>query len=884
MFNAIINLQFQIKSDKIEEKDMKKTLSVIFALIALLAGMLTVSVSASKLPYSDVKEKAWYYDAVKEAYEKNYMEGKPGGLFAPNESVTRAQYVTILARLCNAEGDTDNDFKDVGVKKWYAAAVGWASRAGIVTGYEDSTFRGDNPISRQELMVMTERYLDYIWTELPESDVAVSSFTDAGKIAKWAASSVDEMRRIGLIEGDNEGRFNPIQTATRAEIATMTVRLGKALANYSAEPSICGVSLDKFTIYEGTLDSSLLEKVVASLKTATGVTLQTSFERTEHSIIFGMDNDLRMLEYSISENGGCLYVSVSTEYALSYLPKIFSDSAALRTAFNIPESFNEKGTYSLDSATECENVSYICETDKNPLAYSLGDSVTFRVSLVCDGRILSVPQFTYKYIDDAGNTRENTVAGHTGQLILTFDGMSKPGCGYLTVYAANRRGEKIASIETEMSASVAFDFYNITTAVEKPSDFDSFWDGEIAKLLKVEPTALVFNECDECKRDGFKVYYAEVQSLNTVASVHISYPENATPGSLKILAEFYGYGAAESNSARFADGTIYVSVNRHEVSDHKAGDYYSEYDKTVDGWGFDNPTREESYFYGMLMRDVQGIRFAEKQFAELWNGKDISVTGGSMGGFQCIAVAGLYDKVTQCNPSIPWMSDVGGYTKGRLHGSFFPDFSEGSKYYDSVYFAQRFKGSVNLYAGLGDSTCRSVGTISLYNAFGGEKLATFAQCATHGEGSGYNKIYSVSSENGKIDEEKLTIVDNGCAVKAPNYSADRELTASEQAMKTAASLYVKNVRWIEKTYGASTTIDGDELATLIKSALVNKCSLDASCNVEIDADALATLRSSYSERENNSSHYLTVSYTITDSNGGFYDATARLLLTKKVEE
>ena len=72
---------------------------------------------------------------------------------------------------------------------------------------------------------MTARYLDYIWVELPESDTAVKAFADKNKIAKWAADCVDEMRAVGIVEGDNAGNFNPKKTATRAEIAAMTVRL-----------------------------------------------------------------------------------------------------------------------------------------------------------------------------------------------------------------------------------------------------------------------------------------------------------------------------------------------------------------------------------------------------------------------------------------------------------------------------------------------------------------------------------------------------------------------------------------------------------------------------------------------------------------------------------
>lgn len=858
-------------------------ISALVAVIALVTAVFAVSTSAASLPFSDIKEKAWYYDAVKEAYEKKFMEGMPNGRFAPNESVTRAQYVTILARLCDAKTDTDNDFKDVGAKKWYAAAVSWASSAGIVTGYEDNTFRGDNPITRQELMVMTVRYLDYIWVEPASADNAVASFTDAKKIGKWAREYVDEVRRIGLVEGDEAGRFNPEKTATRAEIATMTVRIANMLDEYDKAPTIGDVSLDKFTVYSDVFSETQLNETVSAVNEATSAQLVAGTKNSEHSIIFGVDDELRMLEYSLKEDGGNLYINVSTKFALSYMPRIFKDAASLREHFNIPSGYSCRGVYALDSATDAGDISFVCETDKNPLSYSLGDKVTFRISMISEDRLVSSPQIHYMYIDDAKYTREATIAGHTGQFVVTFDGMEKPGCGYLMGYAANRKGEKISSIETELSAGVAFDFNNIKAAMEKPDDFDTFWDAKIAELMKVEPTALVYKECGVCHANGFKTYYAEVQSLGTVATVHIAYPENAKSTSLPISVTYFGYGAPSSNGAIYDSNAITVSVNRNEVKDHMSSDYYTQHAKDIEGWCFDNPTREDSYFIGMIMRDIQAIRFTEKEFGEYWNGHDIYVAGGSMGGFQSVAVAGLYDHVTMCSPNVPWMSDVGGYKTGRVHGSFFPDYSEGSRYYDSSYFAERFNGVVNLYAGLGDDTCRAVSTIALYNAFKCEKTGAFSQCATHGAGGGpYNKTYSVSSAKPEFAVDDVQIKDNGSAVKGPDYSANRKLTASEEAMKAAVSQYSSKVKWITETFGTSDTITAEALENLIKNALVTKCGLSDEYTIVVDDDSLAKVRSNYSDFVSSGDYFLTVSYTVTDKNGGYYDGEARMLLTKNV--
>ena len=858
---------------------MKKFFILSLTVCVLLGMIFAVTASAADLPFTDVKTKAWYYSYVKESYEKGYMEGKPGGLFAPNESVTRAQYVTILARLCDAEADTDTGFKDVGAKKWYAGAVGWAVKAGIVTGYEDNTFRGDASITRQELMVMTSRYLDYIWIVLPASDSAVDSFADKSKIAKWAADYVDEMRAVGLVEGDAQGNFNPKKTATRAEIATMSVRLGNALDVYDAEPSIGENALSEYSLYSDSLDIADLENIAVTIKNATGVNLVVSDAKTDKSIVFTVDEKLKMLEYGIAEENGILTVAVHHKYAVPYLPSIFADAVSLRDSFNIPEGYKGSGVYTLDEAVGASNVSLVCETDKNPLSYKLGESVTFRISIISDGKLVSIPQFGYSFKPEHGKEKSGFATGIGGQFVTTFDGLEKPGSAYLNVYPANRKNQKMTALSCVMNVSVVYDFYNIKS-IEKPADFDSFWDAKIAELMKVEPTVLSCVECEVCKLDGFKVYALEIQSLGTVASVHISYPENAEPGSLAMMGEFDGYGEVGSNGACYLPDTICVAVNRHEVKDHQSYDYYRAYEATIPNWGFDNPTREDSFFYGLLMRDVQALRYATETYADLWNGETLSVTGGSMGGFQAVAVAGLFDKVSHCYPSIPWMCDVGGITEGRAHGNFFPTYTEGTKYYDSTYFAERFDGVVYINAGLGDGTCPTSGTVALYNAFKGQKSAVYTQGGEHGAASGVvTENFGVSYEAPKIDEMKKVIIDSGIIVTPPDYSADRKLNASEQKMKEAADLYMKNVKWVEATFDHSTSITSEILEGLLKDALVSKCSLDDSFNVVVDADSIGAVRTQFQSFDSGSK-YIMVDYMITDADGGYYDAVARFLFAK----
>lgn len=209
----------------------KRILTLLITFSLLLSCCVIVSSAENTLPFTDVKAGKWYYDAVVTVYNEGIMEGMREGIFAPSEDMTRAQLVTILARLASADttGCADSlTFKDTKKSAWYADAVGWAVSAGLVTGYTDNTFRPNAKVLRQELAVLFARFLTANYITLPEIDNP-ATFADSEKIPKWAAEGVDVMRRCGIVSGDEKGNFNPEKSASRAEIAVMITRYLAAL-------------------------------------------------------------------------------------------------------------------------------------------------------------------------------------------------------------------------------------------------------------------------------------------------------------------------------------------------------------------------------------------------------------------------------------------------------------------------------------------------------------------------------------------------------------------------------------------------------------------------------------------------------------------------------
>ena len=156
-------------------------------------------------PFYDVSARDWYYSAVKYVYEKGLMDGVDVGVFAPNDTLTRAMVWTIIAR---AEGvDT------TGGATWYAKAQEWVTAKGISDGENPSA-----AITRQELVTMLYRLAGE-----PSVSGTITA-PDAASVSTWAQSAMTWAMNIGLVEGDENGAVTPTATATRAQAAALIMR------------------------------------------------------------------------------------------------------------------------------------------------------------------------------------------------------------------------------------------------------------------------------------------------------------------------------------------------------------------------------------------------------------------------------------------------------------------------------------------------------------------------------------------------------------------------------------------------------------------------------------------------------------------------------------
>ena len=186
-----------------------------------------VNVSASfaraeepeKLPFTDVSNSAYYYDAVLWAAEEGITSGVTGSTFAPGRGCTRAQLVTFLWRANGSPepASRENPFTDVSSSAYYYDAVLWAVEKGITTGVTGSTFAPDALCTRGQAAVLLWRAngAPQVSQEHPFRDVAEDAYYEDA--VSWAVHG-------GVTQGTTGSTFAPDETCTRAQIVTFLYR------------------------------------------------------------------------------------------------------------------------------------------------------------------------------------------------------------------------------------------------------------------------------------------------------------------------------------------------------------------------------------------------------------------------------------------------------------------------------------------------------------------------------------------------------------------------------------------------------------------------------------------------------------------------------------
>ena len=170
-------------------------------------------------PYSFDDVSGWSKQYVEGLKLRGVIDGKAEGMFLPNASITREEFVKLVVELfgMNDTGAVCN-FEDVAENSWYYSYVANAATKGLINGVGEGKFGVGQKIKRQD---MAKIICSVLAKQGIEADGQTEKFADDDKIAEYARESVLAMRGLNIISGDDNGNFNPEQFASRQEAAKM---------------------------------------------------------------------------------------------------------------------------------------------------------------------------------------------------------------------------------------------------------------------------------------------------------------------------------------------------------------------------------------------------------------------------------------------------------------------------------------------------------------------------------------------------------------------------------------------------------------------------------------------------------------------------------------
>ncbi len=238
----------------------------------------------------------------------------------------------------------------------------------------------------------------------------------------------------------------------------------------------------------------------------------------------------------------------------------------------------------------------------------------------------------------------------------------------------------------------------IGLSTPRPDDFDAFWNAKLAAQAKIPMNpSLTPVETDV---PGVEMSLFVLDALGSKAHGYIAKPAREGKFPALVQLQYAGVYAlnAHADALRAAEGWLVINVDSHDkLPSDPSGGVRRDYQK------IGNTDPEKSYFLNMYLRDSRALDYLTTRSD--WDGKTIVLTGGSMGGQQSLALAGLQpEKITAVLVCVPAGADTNGDLHGRKAGypnwpSDNPDAMRTALYFDTVNFASRIKAPV--FAGMG---------------------------------------------------------------------------------------------------------------------------------------------------------------------------------------
>lgn len=175
--------------------------------------------------FDDIDSVPWAKEQIEVLASKGILRGVSENQYEPLTDITRADFLYFLIRTLGVNAKIDGSFDDIDNDVYFYNEIAIAKKLGITEGIGNNKFNPDASITRQEMMVLTERALKMLnKLEVQGTDIDLENFADKATIASYATESIAALVKEGLIEGDGQN-IHPLGNTTRAETAVFLYRI-----------------------------------------------------------------------------------------------------------------------------------------------------------------------------------------------------------------------------------------------------------------------------------------------------------------------------------------------------------------------------------------------------------------------------------------------------------------------------------------------------------------------------------------------------------------------------------------------------------------------------------------------------------------------------------
>lgn len=177
--------------------------------------------------FEDVPVDSWFYEDIGYLTEQGVISGMSESVFVPADPVTRAQFVKLIVACSGTDvSGYRTDFTDVSSGYWASPYIGWACEQGLVEGNGDGRFCPEEPVSREQMAAIIDRYIRKTGLSLLKTELS-QQYSDQSEISAYAMECIRDLSEYAIMKGRENGTFDPRSHASRAEASAVIARLMK---------------------------------------------------------------------------------------------------------------------------------------------------------------------------------------------------------------------------------------------------------------------------------------------------------------------------------------------------------------------------------------------------------------------------------------------------------------------------------------------------------------------------------------------------------------------------------------------------------------------------------------------------------------------------------